>query len=207
MIAAASSRCLATCQCHLGLGKKEFVATVLRRRFVQGFVVAFALAGVLLCASRPSLASDVARTHPLLGRPAPELLQHLVSGSGTNFRLSEHRGEVVLLGFWTSWCGTCADYLRQLRGLDATYARAGLVVAGVSLDDDSARAVSALRAAGAKFANGVDANKAYGQRFAVDDVPLTFLIDRDGIVRYVHGALDGPADAAVLREIRQLLDE
>jgi peroxiredoxin len=183
------------------------VATVLRRRFVQGFRAAFALAGVLLCASRPALASDAPRSYPLLGRPAPELLQHLVSGAGTTFRLSEHRGEVVLLGFWTSWCGICGDYLGQLRRLDETYARAGLVVAGVSLDDEAARAVSALRAAGVKFANGVDATKVYGERFAVDDVPLTLLIDRDGIVRYVHGALDGPADAAVLKEIRQLLDE
>ena len=187
--------------------KKGFVETVLRRTFVQGFMAAFTLAGALLCPSWPALASDGTPTHPLLGRPAPELLQRLVSGKGTNFRLSEHRGEVVLLGFWTSWCGSCGDYLGQLRRLDETYARAGLVVAGVSLDDESARAVSALRSAGIKFANGVDVAKAYGQRFAVDDVPLSLLIDRDGIVRYVHGALDGPADAAVLKEIRQLLDE
>lgn len=183
------------------------MATVLRRKLVQGFAIAFAATGVLLGAPRPVLASDIARAHPLIGRPAPELLQRLLNGPGTNFRLSEHRGEIVLLGFWTSWCGTCGDYLTQLSRLDATYSRAGLVVAGVSLDDEPARAVTALRAGGIKFANGVDVTKSFGQRFAVDDVPLTLLIDRDGIVRYVHGVLDEPADAAVLKEIRQLLDE
>ncbi len=166
-------------------------------------------AGLLLCVAGAASVAAAAPglVHPLIGRPAPELLQQLVSGSGRNFRLSEHRGEVVLLGFWTSWCGTCSSYLQRLGKLDATYARAGLVVAGVSLDDDPARARSALRSAGVKFGNGVDVVKAFGRRFAVDDVPLTLLIDRDGIVRYAHGVLDESVDAALLLEIRQLLDE
>lgn len=167
------------------------------------------MAGVMLTVALicPASAATQDGPHPLIGRPSPELLQHLIGARGGNFRLSEHRGEVVLLGFWTSWCSTCSSYLDRLVALDATYRSAGLVVAGVSLDDDQARAASALRASGAKFASGIDLTKTLGRRFAVGDVPMTVLIDRDGIVRYVHGVLDGPADAALLAEIRQLLDE
>jgi thiol-disulfide isomerase/thioredoxin len=170
-----------------------------------GRAAAGALLSVVLAGWAAAAPPDA--PHPLVGRPSPELLQHLVGGGASNFRLSEHRGEVVMLGFWTSWCGTCPAYLGRLARLDATYRAAGLIVAGVSLDDDPARALSALHSAGARFPNGVDAAKVLGRRFAVEDVPLTLLIDRDGIVRYAHGPLDASTDATLLAEIRRLLDE
>jgi thiol-disulfide isomerase/thioredoxin len=175
------------------------------RGFGLGRSTAGALLAVVLAAA--SVAAAPGAPYPLIGRPSPELLQHAVGSGASNFRLSEHRGEVVVLGFWTSWCGTCADYLERLARLDGTYRAAGLIVAGVSLDDDPARALSALKSAGVKFPNGVDVAKLLGRRFAVEDVPLTLLIDRDGIVRFAHGPLDGPTDASMLTEIRQLLDE
>ncbi len=166
-------------------------------------------AGLLLCGVLAGGASAAASdgAYPLIGRPAPELLQHLVGSGASNFRLSEHRGEVVVLSFWASWCGVCGSHLERLAQLDRTYRSAGLIVAGVSFDDDPARAVSALKSAGAKFPNGVDVAKVLGRRFAVEDLPLTLLIDRDGIVRFVQGPLVGQADATLLTQLRQLLDE
>jgi len=114
---------------------------------------------------------------------------------------------VVAIGFWTSWCGSCRTYLERLAKLDATYAQAGLVVVGISLDDDPSRATELARAVGAKFRNGVDADKALGRRYSVPDVPLTLLIDRAGVVRYAHGELDAAGDADLVAEVRQLLDE
>ena len=189
--------------------QKGVVATVLGRMLSRRIHFGRTTAGVLLCLlfASPVGAAQPGTSHPLVGRPSPELLQHVIGPGPGNFRLSEHRGEVVVLGFWTSWCGTCADYLERLARLDGTYRAAGLIVAGVSLDDEPARALSALKNAGVKFPNGVDAAKVLGRRFAVEDVPLTLLIDRDGIVRFAHGPLDGPTDASMLAEIRQLLDE
>ena len=190
----------------------EFVATVLRRlslfnarswRSAACLTLTFALSGVVATSS----AANPAARHPLLGKPAPEIVQRLFAGAGRNFRLSERRGEVVVVGFWTSWCGSCRTYLERLAKLDATYSQAGLVVVGISLDDDASRATELAHAVGAKFRNGVDADKALGRRFAVPDVPLTLLIDRAGIVRYAHGELDAAADADLVAEVRQLLDE
>ena len=190
----------------------EFVATLVRRlsllnarsrRNAACFTLAFALAGIVATSS----AADSAAHHPLIGKPAPEVVQRLFAGAGRNFRLSERRGEVVAIGFWTSWCGSCRTYLQRLAKLDATYAQAGLVVVGISLDDDPGRAIELARAVGAKFRNGVDVEKALGRRFAVPDVPLTLLIDREGVVRYAHGELDAAADADLVAEVRQLLDE
>ena len=164
---------------------------------------ALVVAGACATAS----AADPAAHHPLIGKPAPEMVQRLFAGPSRNFRLSERRGEVVVIGFWTSWCGSCRKYLERLARLDATYRQAGLVVVGVSLDDDPARATALAGAVGAQFRNGVDTDKALGRRFAVPDVPLTLLIDRAGVVRYAHGELDPAADAELVTEVRQLLDE
>jgi peroxiredoxin len=155
-------------------------------------------------------ASAVARphvVHPLVGRLAPEIVRPLLSGPGGNFRLSERRGEVVLVGFWTSWCSRCAEHLKTLQELDATYASAGLVVVGVSLDDTAEKARNLIRRSGVNVRALVDAGRELGSVYDVDSVPFLVLIDRDGIVRYVHGA-QNVADAPTLkRELRLLLDE
>jgi thiol-disulfide isomerase/thioredoxin len=190
----------------------EFVATVVRRLSLfnsssRRGAACLTLTGVLVAIVATANAATPAARHPLLGRPAPEFVQRLFTGKGRNFRLSERRGEVVAIGFWTSWCGSCRTYLERLAKLDATYSQAGLVVVGISLDDDPVRATELARAVGVKFRNGVDTAKALGRLFAVPDVPLTLLIDRAGIVRYAHGELDPAADAGLVVEVRELLDE
>lgn len=164
------------------------------------------LAAALLATSGAG-AIDGAARHPLLGKPAPELVERLFTGSSKNFRLSERRGDVVVVGFWTSWCGSCRAYLERLGKLDATYTSAGLVVVGVSLDDKPEAAAELTRAVGVRFGNAFDSEKVIGRRFDVADVPLTLLIDRGGIVRYAHGELDTAGDAALVAELRRLLDE
>jgi thiol-disulfide isomerase/thioredoxin len=164
------------------------------------------LAAALLATSSAG-AIDRGARHPLLGKPAPELVERLFTGPSKNFRLSERRGDVVVVGFWTSWCGSCRAYLERLGRLDATYTSAGLVVIGISLDDKPEAAAELARAVGVRFGNAFDSEKALGRRFDVADVPLTLLIDRGGIVRYAHGELDSAGDAALLAELRHLLDE
>jgi thiol-disulfide isomerase/thioredoxin len=185
------------------------MAAVVQRRSVFGRLSGWLrLAPALVfLAGGDAGAIDRAARHPLLGKPAPELVERLFTGPSRNFRLSERRGDVVVLGFWTSWCGSCRAYLERLAKLDATYASAGLAVLGVSLDDKPEAAAELARAVGARFGNAFDSEKLLGRRFEVADVPLTLLIDRGGVVRYAHGELDAAGDAALLAELRRLLDE
>jgi peroxiredoxin len=159
--------------------------------------VALALFALTATAAEPGRA--------LVGQPAPDFTERSMTGG--NLRLSEHRGEVVLVGFWTSWCGTCRAYLEHLGRLHATYGSAGLVVVGVSLDDDARRASSLLQAVDAKFPNVFDARKQLGPAWRVSDVPMTVLIDRAGVVRHVHGELQRRDEPRLVEEIRRLLDE
>src|SRR5262245_6926756 len=97
----------------------------------QASIAALALLGV----ARPSGAAE---KYALLGQPAPDLVARGLSGR--NVRISEHRGEVVVVSFWSGACNTCRAQLSALDRISRTYASAGLVVIGVNLDDNLTRA-------------------------------------------------------------------
>jgi peroxiredoxin len=164
--------------------------------------VAFALAFGCACLA---YASEREARDALVGREAPDFTQRALGGG--NFRLSERRGEVVVVGFWTSWCSTCRAQLERLGRIDQTYGNAGLVVVGVSLDDDPERARGLARAVDAKFRNVIDVDKQLGRAYRVNDVPMTVLVDRSGVVRFVHGELSRTDEADLYAQIRKLLDE
>lgn len=159
----------------------------------------------LLLALSVALPVHARVVHPLVGRAAPDLLQHLLTGPAGNFRLADHRGDVVVIGFWTSWCSDCRDYLNRLAEMDRTYARAGLVVLGVGLDQDADAARQFVGRLTLRTSN--DQPETVGRNFDVADVPMTVLIDRDGVVRYVHVGQESGQQAILLHELKNLLDE
>jgi peroxiredoxin len=170
-----------------------------------------ALCAVCVAALLAALGSGAARASEretraaLIGHGAPDFTLRALSGGAV--RLSDHIGDVVVGGFWTSGCGTCRAELQRLERLHATYASAGLAVIGVSLDDDEAKAAELASAVKTTFRSGFDAAKACGPNFHVNGVPLTVLIDRGGVVRYVHGEIGRQDELDLVDEIRRLLDE
>lgn len=131
----------------------------------------------------------------------------LPSMAGTNHRLSEHRGEVVALVFWASWCGDCRRELERFERLRRTYGNAGFVVLGVSLDDEPARARALADAAGIGYPVLSDSGKDVAKTYRVDDLPLIVLIDRNGVVRARHDALDEREERGLMVSLRDLIDE
>jgi len=83
-------------------------------------------------------AASMAAAPNLVGKDAPDFV--LKSADGKNLRLSEFRGRVVLVNFWARWAGDSREEMPALDRINTTYNRAGLVVLGVSVDEDSRRA-------------------------------------------------------------------
>src|SRR5271156_117301 len=83
-------------------------------------------------------ASSASAAPTLVGKDAPDFV--LKALDGTNLRLSEFRGQVVLLNFWARWAGDSRQEMPALDRINTTYQRAGLVVIGVSIDEDLRRA-------------------------------------------------------------------
>ena len=164
-----------------------------------------ALLGVLVLFGAGASGAGAQSTAGGLGHEAPDFT--LRSLAGPNVRLSDARGEVVLLSFWTSWCGSCKSQLERTARLSATYRSAGLVVIGVNLDDDRSKAAAFAAANGGDVPQGFDSTKAVAKAYAINDVPLTVLIDRNGVMRYVHGEFARRDEGDLVEQVRHLLDE
>ena len=139
------------------------------------------------------------------GPSAPDFA--LASTAGSNYRLSEYRGEVVALVFWASWCGDCRRELERFERLRRTYGSAGFVVLGVNLDQEPERAAALAGAAGIGYPVLIDAGKDVSREYKADNLPLIVLIDRNGAVRARHTALDERDEQGLLVDLRDLIDE
>jgi peroxiredoxin len=141
----------------------------------------------------------------LLGKPAPDFA--LKGMDGKNLRLSEYRGQVVLVNFWARWAGDSRRELPVLDRINTTYNRAGLVVLGVSVDEDVRRAREFAEGMKLGFPILFDATPDIGRDYSIEKMPMTILVDRSGVVRYVSAGFKPGDDRAYLDQIRELLRE
>ena len=141
---------------------------------------------------------------PLVGRLAPDFA--LPAAAGANERLSEHRGEVVVLSFWSTRCSLCASELAALDDLYARYRSAGLITLAVSVDDDPQRARDFARAHPLRYPLLIDPTKAVSRAYGIELLPTLVLIDRSGAVRYVHADYH-VNDTSYIAEVRSLLND
>ena len=157
----------------------------------------------LLAAASPCGAADL--PYALTGRTAPDFALH--ASKGPNVRLSEYRGDVVVLSFWGSRCGVCIGQLSALDRLQTTYRSAGLVTLAVNVDDNQVAAREFLAALPQGFPLLMDPSKGVARSYRVDSLPMLLLIDRTGAVRHVHRDYHAGDEAGYLAQLKTLLDE
>jgi len=121
------------------------------------------------------------------GQPAPDFA--LKSSTGENLRLSEYRGDVVMINFWATWCGPCRQEMPLLDELYSRYQRVGFNLLGVN------------------FPVLFDARKEVSELYEVDAMPVTVIVDREGTVRYIHHGYKPGYEDKYLDQIRSLLRE
>ena len=166
-------------------------------RAVRRFIHAV-LFGALVASAAP-----FARAAPrdLVSKPGPGFA--LTDLNGRPLRLSSFRGKVVLLNFWATWCAPCRVEMPVFASWQQQYGRQGLQVIGISMDDAAAparRLVQRLRLTYPVAMGDEGLAARYG---GVLGLPLTFLIDRDGVVR---ARFQGESDLKdIERRVRTLL--
>lgn len=113
---------------------------------------------------------------------------------GNEVKLSDLRGQTVMINFWATWCPPCRDEMPMLEAVYRERADKGLVVLAVSMDDDPDAVARFVKDYGLTFPVVIDTNKRVSFRYRVRPIPTTFLLDRDGAIRDIQvGAMDRKA--------------
>ena len=112
----------------------------------------------------------------------------LQSLSGDSVSLSQFLGQVVILDFWASWCTPCRTSMPDLHTLWNEVRDQGVVLVGVSLDRSEAAASGYLEQTGyaemVALYESTAASSKVARSYGVIGIPRTFVIDRDGIIRF-----------------------
>jgi thiol-disulfide isomerase/thioredoxin len=101
------------------------------------------------------------------------------------------KGKVVIVDFWASWCGPCKDSFPVMNQLIKKYADRGLVIVAVNADEVRADMDTFLTKNPATFTVVRDAAQKLVEKADVGTMPTSFILDRDGKVRYLHNGFHG----------------
>ena len=141
----------------------------------------------------------------IVGKPAPDFA--LRSLKGPSVRLSEHLGEVVIINFWATWCGPCRQEMPLLDELYGKYQLAGLIMLSVNIDEHAEPAIEMAQTLKVSYPVLFDARKEVSRAFEVSAMPVTVLVDRAGVVRYVSEGYKPGYEKRYTDKLRELLNE
>ena len=131
----------------------------------------------------------------------------LKSQEGENIRLSEYRGEVVLINFWASWCGPCRQEMPVLSELHDKYRALGFTVLGVNVETDTRKAKKLLQELPVSFPVVFDSDSVVSKQYDVIAMPSTVLVDRNGTMRYLHRGYKPGLEDVYRQQVRELVRE
>ncbi|MCZ6829916.1 MAG: TlpA disulfide reductase family protein [Gammaproteobacteria bacterium] len=131
----------------------------------------------------------------------------LKSATGENVRLSEYRGQVVLINFWASWCGPCRQEMPHLDAIHRKYEALGFTVFGVNVEQDRELADKVLRDIPVTFPILFDDENRVSELYDVDAMPATVLLDRNGEIRFTHRGYKPGYELEYEKQVRVLVRE
>ena len=139
-----------------------------------------------------------------VGETVPSFKARTIDGS-KSLALEDYRGKVVLLDFWASWCPPCLKSLPKYNDLRREIGTANFEIVAVNVDENTDDARKFLQKHPVSYPIAKDPKGILPGVFGVKAMPTSYLIDRNGVVQYVHAAFK-EGDIEILRaEIQKLI--
>jgi thiol-disulfide isomerase/thioredoxin len=168
----------------------------------RALAAALALAGAASTLS-PAAAAETSRFVPWTEPPPPAVVLKGLDGGATS--MADHRGKVVVVSFWASWCEFCEEQMRAMQQLKARLAGQPFEILAVNFGESPAKVREYVKTLSVDFPVVLDPNQAAMRAWRVRVLPVSFVVAPDGRPRYtVVGEYDW-ASAEAVETIRRLL--
>lgn len=141
--------------------------------------------------------------HPLLGAAAPAF--DLASPDGKQkVSLAKYAGKVTVVDFWATWCTPCHESFPAYQRISQKYDGAVQVI-GISVDEDASGIPKFVKETGATFSIAWDDGQITSKSYQPATMPTSYVIDKTGIVRFVHSGFHSGEEQQLESEIDSLL--
>jgi peroxiredoxin len=142
--------------------------------------------------------------HPLVGQPSPNLVLDLLGGGAAN--LAALRGKyVIVLDFWATWCNPCERSLPIIAQVAADYRNKGVVFYAINMREEPQVVNGFLRRVGVNCPVAFDREGVAANAYAVESIPQTVVIGRDGTVRRVHVGFSPTLQTDLQKDLDEIL--
>jgi len=176
------------------------MARLAKRHFLPGSIAVLTVA--FIASLWPSF-RDITGPAVAVGDEAPEF--HLMSETGKRIQLKDFQGKFLVLNFWATWCPPCVEELPSLNQFQEQFSNRGVVVLGVSVDEDLQTYQKFLRTAGVQFLTVRDPERKVSRLYGTFKYPETYFIDPTGkVVQKIIGKAEWN-DPKMLAYMEQLL--
>jgi peroxiredoxin len=168
-----------------------------QRRLIYALILLLGFAWIFISADRSGTSTAGQIPAPQRGFLAPDF--ELSTLDGKTIKLSDLRGQAVLLNLWTTWCPPCRAEMPTIQTIYTEYKDQGFTVLAVNMtyQDTFAEIAPFVEQYGLTFPILLDQNASVGPAYQLRSLPSSFFIDREGIIREV--VIGGPMAEALLR--------
>ena len=181
----------------MGGQNKQYNMTIIQRRLISAFILVLGLAWILASADKSGSSTAGLVPAPQVGFLAPDF--ELKTTDGETVRLSDLRGQAVLVNLWATWCPPCRAEMPAIQKIHNEYKDRGLTVLAVNMtyQDTQSDIAPFIAEYGLTFPILLDETDSVGSAYQLRSLPSSFFIDREGIIREV--VIGGPMAEALLR--------
>ena len=166
--------------CMIGMRLFSWHTTGVSMRVYFSFML------LLLAIASPAAYAQTSRGVEI-GATLPETTLRGLSGSSR--KLSDYRGQPLIINVWASWCGPCRREMGSLERLSRRAAGKELAIIGISTDVDPNSAKALIHKSKITFHNFIDTQLSMENMFGADRLPLTLLVDAHGnVLAKLYGA-------------------